>query len=132
MSCFLSFHRMAKKIAWHFCILFMYDLVSSSCICNTVLFDCFAVHEIRSIIRRKDISVASSFFVAVLKLSRLRIHILEWIQYSTSRLFFMCSLKCIYLLALISFSRNSFLLALFRTIPDAISDLSFIGLSVTE
>ena len=50
-----------KMGAWHLCTLFMGDLVSASR--NTVSFDVFAVHEIRSIYERSNhISVASNFF----------------------------------------------------------------------
>ena len=51
-------------------------------------------------------------FVAALKLSRPRIHTSEWVQYSTPGLFF-CEWRCVYLLVLISFSGNYFLLELF-------------------
>ena len=74
--------------------------------CDTVSFDFFAVHEIRSILRTNHISVASSFYYTCLKLSRLRIHRSEW--YGTPGFFFLCESNCGYLLVLISFSENSF------------------------
>ena len=55
----------------------------------------------------------SVLFVAVLKFYRCRIHTSGWIQYDTSGLFLLCDWRCIYLLLLISFFVNSFLLALF-------------------
>ena len=46
-------------------------------------------------------------------MSRPRIHTLEWVQHSTTGLFFLCESRCGFLLVLISFSGNSFLLELF-------------------
>ena len=54
-----------------------------------------------------------SFFLTVLKLSRPRIHTSEWVQHSTIGLFFLCESRCGFLLVLILFSGNSFLLELF-------------------
>ena len=62
-----------KKVAWRLHILFMDGLVVSAS-CDTVSFDFFAGHEIRSIVRKNHISFASVSFVTVLKLSRPRIH----------------------------------------------------------
>ena len=62
----------------------------------------------------EHISLASSFFfLTVLKLSRPRIHTSEWVQHSTTGLFFLCESRCGFLLVLILFSGNSFLLELF-------------------
>ena len=62
----------------------------------------------------EHISLASGFFfLTVLKLSRPRIHKSEWVQYSTTGLFFLCESRCDFLLVLILFSGNSFLLELF-------------------
>ena len=52
--------------------------------------------------------------LTVLKLSRPRIHTTEWVQHSTTGLFFLCESRCdFFLIVLISFSGNSFLLELF-------------------
>ena len=75
---------------------------------NTVSFDFFAVHEIRSISVGTTFLLLPVSFEAALKLSRPRIHTLEWVQYSTSGLFFLCGWRCIYLLVRISSSRNVF------------------------
>ena len=98
-----------KKVVWRFCFLFMSDLVSASS--NTDSFDFFAVPKIHSILQRNHFSVAS--FLLYLS-SRPRIHTSEWVQYNSPGLFFLCKSRCGYLLALISFSENSFLLAQFQ------------------
>ena len=46
-------------------------------------------------------------------MSRPHIHTSEWVQHSTTGLFFLCESRCGFLLVLISFSGNSFLLELF-------------------
>ena len=82
----------SNKVAWHLHILFMSDLVVSDSR-KTVSFDFFAAHEICSILRGNHISVASSLFVAVLKLSGPHIDTSEWVQwvqYSTPELFLLC------------------------------------------
>ena len=52
-------------------------------------------------------------FFTVLKMSGPRVHTSEWVQHSTTGLFFLCESRCGFLLVLISFSGNSFLLDLF-------------------
>ena len=70
-----------KKVAWRLRILFLSDLVYASR--NTVSFDFFAVHEIRSILQMNHISFASSFVCKCFKSVQHCIHSSEWVQYST-------------------------------------------------
>ena len=58
-----------KQVAWYLHILSMSDLVVSASQ-NTVLFDFFAVHEIRSTLHRDHISVASSFFCTCFEMTQ--------------------------------------------------------------
>ena len=59
-----------KKLLGVYVFYFMSDRVSASR--NTVSFDFFAVHEIRSILRRNHIFVASSFFCTCFGMERER------------------------------------------------------------
>ena len=78
----------------------------------TVSFDFFAVHEIRSTLHMNHISVASSFFCSCFEFFQPRIDTSEWVQNITPG-FFLCGWRCTYLGIPISFSENSFFLALF-------------------
>ena len=99
-----------KKLTCVYVFQFMSDLaVSTSPNTVSFLFFFFVAHEIRSILRRNHISVPPVSFVAVLKLSRPRIHKLGWVQQSTPGLSPLVLME-IYLLAPISFSGNFFFL----------------------
>ena len=89
----------------------MSDIVVSAS-CYIVLFDFFAVHEIRSILKGATFLLPPISFVTLLKLFRPHIHTSEWVQISiyssTPGLFFLCESRCIYMSVQISFSWNSF------------------------
>ena len=63
---FFSSHTMAEKVEWCLSVLSMSDLVVSAP--RSTYFDFFAVHQIRNILGRNHISVASSFFCSCLEI----------------------------------------------------------------
>ena len=80
---------------------------------NTVLFDFCQSMRFVAFSEGTTFLLPPVSLVPVLKLLRPHIHTSECVQYNTSGLFFLSESRCGYLLVLISFSENLFLLALF-------------------